>query len=73
MRIVIKTILDLLIIFAGTAAKTLFNLSGNPQLGFVVFLGSLLAAGAVIKYKNKNSKKVTFEIDKTISSDKDNK
>lgn len=73
MRIFIKTILVLFLIFVGSAAKELFKLSGNPQLGFVVFFGSFLAAGAVIKYKKKNSKKVNFEIDKTISSDKDNK
>lgn len=73
MRILIKTVLVLFLIVVGSAAKKLLSLSGNPQLGFAVFFGSFLAAGAVIKYKNKNSKKGNFEIDKTISSDKDNK
>lgn len=67
MRIFIKTILVLFLIFVGSAAKELFKLSGNTQLGFAVFFGSFLAAGAVIKYKKKNSKNIKFEIDKTIS------
>lgn len=73
MRIFVKTLLVLLLIFMGIFARKLFELSGNPTLGFVVSIGSFSAAVAVIKYKKKTPYKVIFEIDKTISSDKDNK
>ena len=71
MRIIVKAIFVLLILFIGTFIKQVLKITGYPPvLELIVMVATVSSIFAVIRYKKKNIKNINFKIDKSIYLDR---